>query len=38
MTEQRTPASELADEFVLYRLATEHDRALWDGNLTHLER
>jgi len=38
MPDPRTPAIELADEFVVYRLATEHDRALWDGDLTHLER
>ena len=27
----------LADEFVQHRLATEHDWALWSGDLTHLE-
>lgn len=33
-----TPASTLADEFVAHRLATEHDWALWAGDLTYLER
>ena len=28
----------LADEFVDHRLATEHDWALWAGDLTHLEK
>jgi uncharacterized protein (DUF885 family) len=27
----------LADEFLAFRLATEHDWALWNGDLTHLE-
>ena len=30
-------ARALADDFVAYRLLTEHDRALWAGELTHLE-
>src|SRR5687768_14039468 len=33
-----SPAHVLADEFVEHRLATEHDWALWSGDLTYLER
>jgi uncharacterized protein (DUF885 family) len=33
-----TPAADLADEFVAFRLETEHEWALWAGDLTHLER
>jgi uncharacterized protein (DUF885 family) len=33
-----TTATLLADEFVEHRLATEHDWALWSGDLTYLER
>ena len=32
-----TAARLLADEFVEHRLATEHDWALWSGDLTYLE-
>jgi uncharacterized protein (DUF885 family) len=38
MSATPTPARLLADEFVEYRLATEHDWALWSGDLTYLER
>ena len=37
MPARLTPARLLADEFVEHRLATEHDWALWAGDLTHLE-
>ncbi len=37
MSSQSTPARLLADVFVTYRLSTEHDWALWAGDLTHLE-
>ena len=37
MSTQSTPARFLADEFVTFRLSTEHDWALWAGDLTHLE-
>lgn len=37
MTSKSSPAVSLADEFVTFRLATEHDWALWAGDLTHLE-
>jgi uncharacterized protein (DUF885 family) len=38
MTESATPVTRLADEFVAHRLETEHDWALWAGDLTYLER
>jgi uncharacterized protein (DUF885 family) len=38
MTSPSTPATALADEFVAFRLETEHEWALWAGDLTHLER
>jgi uncharacterized protein (DUF885 family) len=38
MTSPSTPAAALADEFVGFRLETEHDWALWAGDLTYLER
>ena len=38
MSSTRSPAHLLADEFVEHRLATEHDWALWSGDLTYLER
>jgi uncharacterized protein (DUF885 family) len=37
MSSTASPARLLADEFVTFRLATEHDWALWAGDLTHLE-
>lgn len=36
-TSPSTPARHLADEFVTFRLSTEHDWALWAGDVTHLE-
>jgi uncharacterized protein (DUF885 family) len=33
-----TPASQLATELVDHRLATDHEWALWKGDLTYLER
>ena len=38
MSSTPSPALPLADEFVEHRLATEHDWALWSGDLTYLER
>jgi uncharacterized protein (DUF885 family) len=38
MSSTPSPARLLADEFVEHRLATEHDWALWSGDLTYLER
>ncbi|MGF1665740.1 MAG: DUF885 family protein [Acidimicrobiia bacterium] len=38
MTSPSIPATALADEFVGFRLETEHDWALWAGDLTYLER
>lgn len=38
MSATPSPARLLADEFVEHRLATEHDWALWSGDLTYLER
>lgn len=38
MSSTPSPARPLADEFVEHRLATEHDWALWSGDLTYLER
>ncbi|MGH8926880.1 MAG: DUF885 family protein, partial [Acidimicrobiia bacterium] len=37
MTTSTVQARALADDFVAYRLLTEHDWALWAGDLTHLE-
>lgn len=37
MSSTPSPTQLLADEFVEHRLATEHDWALWAGDLTHLE-
>lgn len=37
-TTPSTPARLLADEFVSFRLSTEHDWALWAGDVTHLEQ
>ena len=37
MSTSSSPARLLADEFVTFRLSTEHDWALWAGDLTHLE-
>lgn len=37
MSTKQASAGQLADEFVDFRLATEHDWALWAGDLTHLE-
>ncbi|HUP16229.1 MAG TPA: DUF885 domain-containing protein [Acidimicrobiia bacterium] len=38
MSSTPSAARLLADEFVEHRLATEHDWALWSGDLTYLER
>jgi uncharacterized protein (DUF885 family) len=38
MTSTPSPARVLADEFVEHRLATEHEWALWSGDLTYLEK
>ncbi|MGZ5385073.1 MAG: DUF885 domain-containing protein [Acidimicrobiia bacterium] len=38
MSSTPSAARVLADEFVEHRLATEHDWALWSGDLTYLER
>jgi uncharacterized protein (DUF885 family) len=38
MSSSPSPARLLADEFVEHRLASEHDWALWSGDLTYLER
>jgi uncharacterized protein (DUF885 family) len=38
MSSTPSPARLLADEFVEHRLATEHDWALWSGDLTYLEK
>lgn len=38
MSTPTTGARLLADEFVTHRLLTEHDWALWAGDLTHLEK
>ena len=37
MSSATSSARLLADEFVTFRLSTEHDWALWAGDLTHLE-
>lgn len=37
MSTPSAPARLLADEFVTFRLSTEHDWALWAGDVTHLE-